>query len=89
MKKIVLASTLTFLVNVISAATIYVNQNATGLNNGTSWTDAFVDLQGAIGISVFGDEIWVAAGVYKPTPLTSRSISFSIKNGTSLPNIAA
>ncbi len=82
MKKIILASTLTFLVNAISAATIYVNQNATGLNNGTSWADAFVDLQDAIGISVFGDEIWVAAGVYKPTTLTSRSISFSIKNGT-------
>ena len=84
MKKITLALTLTLLVNVLSAATIYVNQNATGLNNGTSWTDAFNDLQDAIGVSVFGDEIWVAAGVYKPTPLTSRSISFSIKNGTKI-----
>ncbi len=84
MKKITLALTLTLLVNVLSAATIYVNQNATGLNNGTSWVDAFVDLQDAIGISVFGDEIWVATGVYKPTSLTSRSISFSIKNGTKI-----
>jgi hypothetical protein len=84
MKKLFLVLACTFLANALSAANIYVNQNATGLNNGTSWADAYVDLQDAIGISAFGDEIWVAAGVYKPTTLTSRSISFSIKNGTKI-----
>lgn len=64
------------------AATWYVNLNATGANNGTSWNDAFTDLQNAIGASNFGDEIWVAAGTYKPTATTTRSISFNIKNGT-------
>lgn len=66
----------------VSASTIYVNGNASGANDGTSWTDAFVDLQDAIALSIFGDEIWVAQGTYKPTTGTSRSISFVIKNGT-------
>jgi len=70
------------LVESASAAIYHVNLNAAGANNGTSWTDAFVDLQDAISISVFGDEIWVAQGVYKPTTGTSRSSSFVIKNGT-------
>lgn len=64
------------------AATWYVNFNATGANNGTSWSDAFTDLQNAIGASNFGDEIWVAAGTYKPTATTTRTIAFAIKNGT-------
>lgn len=65
-----------------SAATWFVNVNATGINTGTNWTNAFTDLQNAISASNFGDEIWVAAGTYKPTTTTSRTISFSIKNGT-------
>lgn len=65
-----------------NAATWYVNLNATGANTGTSWTDAYTDLQSAIGASSFGDDIWVAAGTYKPTATTTRTISFSIKNGT-------
>lgn len=65
-----------------SAATIYVNKNATGANSGANWTDAFLDLQSAIALSTFGDDIWVAQGVYKPTTGTSRSTYFSIKNGT-------
>lgn len=65
-----------------SAAIIYVNANATGLNDGTSWSNAFTDLQNAIALSVFGDEIWVSQGTYKPTTGTSRTIYFNIKNGT-------
>jgi len=67
--------------SVAHTATIYVNENATGANTGTNWADAFNDLQDAIALSVFGDEIWVAQGVYKPTSGTSRSEKFSIKNG--------
>lgn len=67
-----------------NAITIYVNGNATGANTGASWMDAFVDLQAAIALSSFGDDIWVAQGTYKPTTGTAQSISFSIKNGTKL-----
>jgi len=43
---------------------IYVNANATGLNNGTSWANAFTDLQQAI--QSCSDTIKVAAGNYFP-----------------------
>lgn len=66
------------------AATWYVNTNATGANDGTSWSDAFTNLQDGIAASVFGDQIWVAAGTYKPTTTSSRTINFKIKNGTKI-----
>ena len=46
---------------------IFVKQNASGSNNGTSWTDAYTDLQSALSAAVGGDTIWVAAGTYKPS----------------------
>lgn len=83
MKRIILFTLFTVLFSTkISAAVWYVNINATGANNGTSWADAYTDLQDGIAASAFGDEIWVAAGVYKPTSTTDRNISFSVKNGT-------
>lgn len=52
------------------AGRLYVNWEAAGLDNGTSWTDALTDLQEALGIASAcpgNNEIWVAQGVYKPT----------------------
>lgn len=67
-----------------NAAEIYVKADAAGLNNGTSWTDAYTDLQGAITAAVSGDDIWVAVGTYKPTPGTDRAISFWLKTGVGI-----
>lgn len=46
--------------------TRYVKPLATGNGNGNSWLNASADLQDIINISSAGDQIWVAAGTYKP-----------------------
>ena len=63
---------------------LYVKQDATGASNGSSWTDAYTDLQSALSAASSGDEIWVAAGTYKPTAGTDRTISFELKNGVAI-----
>ena len=45
---------------------VYVDDDATGANVGTSWADAFVYLQDALAVARRGDRIRVAQGVYKP-----------------------
>ena len=68
-----------------AAATIYyVKADATGSNNGTSWTNAYTDLQAALTTVASGSEIWVAAGTYKPTSDTDRTIRFVLKNGVAI-----
>ena len=64
---------------------VYVNALAMGSNDGTSWTDAYTDLQIALGSAGHCDQIWVAAGTYLPSvenPYTTatgmRDQSFSI-----------
>ena len=63
----------------------YVTQSGNGLQNGTSWTNAYnaSQLQAAINQSGI-TEVWVAAGTYKPTTTTDRTISFSMKNGVTI-----
>ena len=62
----------------------YVKQDATGTNNGSSWENAYTDLQSALAAAVPDEEIWVAAGTYKPTSGTDRTISFTLKNGVAV-----
>ncbi len=63
---------------------LYVDLTATGENDGSSWNNAFVDLQDALSFSNSGDQIWVAQGVYKPTTSTDRNINFQLGSGVSL-----
>ena len=68
--------------------TIYVDADATGLNDGSSWADAFTDLQPALDAAVSGDQIWAAAGTYTPTEehggSGDRYKSFQLKNGVAV-----
>ena len=67
---------------------IYVDVEATGANNGTSWEDAYTDLQPALDGAAIGDQIWVAEGTYTPShefsPGDPRSATFQLKNGVAL-----
>ncbi len=64
------------------AATHYVSQFAGGANNGTSWTDAYFDLQTALGIASASDRIWVAAGSYIPG--ATKGATFQLKSGVAI-----
>ena len=47
-------------------AIIYVDPTAQGADNGASWSNAFVDLQDALGTARPIDEVYVAQGTYYP-----------------------
>jgi len=70
-------------------STIYVKEGATGA--GLSWADAYGYLQDALDDAISGDEIWVAAGTYKPdassfVPAGSgdRNATFQLINGVAV-----
>ena len=73
---------------IIQENVIFVNYAAHGQKNGTSWADAFTDLQSALNIAQSENEVWVAAGTYWPTNRTDaadpRSATFSLNNGVKL-----
>jgi len=64
----------------VQAPPCHVKHDATGANNGTSWANAYTDLQDALASPGCG-EIRVARGVYVPTAGTDRDISFGIRPG--------
>lgn len=64
----------------INADVLYVKPGTSS----TAWqnqTNVYSDLQIALADAVPGDEVWVAAGMYKPTTDGDRTISFELKDG--------
>jgi hypothetical protein len=61
------------------SSVIYVDSTAVGAADGSSWADAYPELQGALGVVLPGDDIWVAKGTYFPAS-TIRTISFQMPN---------
>ena len=66
------------------SAVLFVDDSAVGSGDGSSWDNAFTDLQAALGQAVYGDEIRIAAGTYRPTATADRTISFELQDGVSL-----
>lgn len=73
--------------------TRYVKPVSSGTGDGSSWADASSDLQSLIDASTANDEIWVAAGIYKPfkNPVTGstanpndRDNTFLLKDGVKI-----
>jgi len=68
---------------------LFVNMNAEGEDDGTSWDDAFMDLRDALdeASSSSSDvkQIWVAQGMYTPAPPDGdQSDSFNLISGISI-----
>ncbi|MDH7598353.1 MAG: PKD domain-containing protein [Sedimentisphaerales bacterium] len=73
----------------VSARVIYVDDDAPGANNGSSWTNAYRYLQDALATATAGDVIKVGQGVYKPHLRTApgptdRSVTFTLKSAVTL-----
>jgi autotransporter-associated beta strand protein len=79
-----LASASDTAVVIVAGAVAYVDDTAAGADYGTSWADAFRDLQSALAMSVPGQVIRVAQGTYKPTTGINRAQSFVLRSGVVL-----
>ncbi len=66
----------------LDAKTIYVKAGLNG--NGTSWMNAFGNVQDALAAAINGDQVWVAAGTYVTTTTNDRNASFRLVEGVSL-----
>ncbi len=63
---------------------LFVDADATGTADGSSWADAFPDLQQALAVVQPGDEVWVTEGTYRPAPTVDRDASFALVSGTAI-----
>ncbi|UCG48098.1 MAG: right-handed parallel beta-helix repeat-containing protein [Phycisphaerales bacterium] len=65
--------------------TIYVDSDASGSNNGSSWADAFADLQSALAVARIqpqAEQIHVAEGIYRPAEADGdRKAAFQLVEG--------
>ena len=63
-------------------AIIYVDDGATGANDGSSWADAFTRIRPALDVAAAGDEVRVAQGMYTAAnPGGPRSASINLPEG--------
>lgn len=64
---------------------IYVDIDATGTSNGSSWANAYTDPQNAFSNASTGDEVWIAEGLYaKNSSFRNSSFFWSVDSLTVL-----
>ncbi|MEQ8850173.1 MAG: hypothetical protein RIB32_00150 [Phycisphaerales bacterium] len=63
---------------------IFVDDDAGGADDGTSWNDAFQSLEEALALAKDFDQVWVAQGVYQPKANGDETSSFIIPNFVSV-----
>ena len=66
---------------------VYVDSTAAGANDGTTWVDAYTDLQTALvsaPLCTLVTQIWVAQGTYLPTSGVDRSVTFQLVDGLAI-----
>jgi predicted outer membrane repeat protein len=68
----------------LGQATHFVRGNATGTGDGTSWANAFTDLNLALAAAQNGDQIWVASGVYRTGTNNMPANTFALPTGIKL-----
>ncbi|HEY0046574.1 MAG TPA: hypothetical protein VGB44_07685, partial [Flavobacterium sp.] len=64
MKKKYFFTTFLAVLGFAANAQIFVNSSATGANNGSSWANAYTNLQDALLDAPANASIWVKAGTY-------------------------
>ncbi|MEZ4921162.1 MAG: hypothetical protein R2792_18825 [Saprospiraceae bacterium] len=84
-EKNIFLALLFFCTGSLSGQTIhYVNQAAIGANTGQNWMDAYTNLHAALNIAQYGDEIWIATGMYLPDANGDRNAHFELSKGIKL-----
>jgi hypothetical protein len=79
------ASTIVAMTTVrVVAPTLYVDERAPGNGNGTSWTNAYTSLSGALASALSGQTIEVATGVYRPIADRGRRSTFRVPSGVAV-----
>ena len=71
--------------------TIYVDENTPDSNDGSSWGKAYAELQSALDVAAYGDQIRVADGTYLPdynvvteTHTGEREAAFALISGIAI-----
>ncbi|HEY1040654.1 MAG TPA: choice-of-anchor Q domain-containing protein, partial [Bacteroidia bacterium] len=83
MKKLLLTLLCATAFNAAQSQITYVNHLASGLNDGTSWANAYTDLQTALTNTSSGT-MWVAQGTYYPGASGMNAATFNLKNNVQI-----
>jgi len=93
MKKPILLLYFTLVLNMTAFGVVhpkhYVKSDGNDVNNGETWETAKATLTAAINDATFGNQVWVAAGTYKPSSAysltnSSRYYHFEMKNDVAI-----